>query len=195
MPRPHKCRLIAAQSPLSAFKPAGVPGRELESIELGLDELEALRLADLEGLYQDAAAERMRISRPTFGRLLECARHKVACALFQSKMLLFAGGPVVMRGMRNFECGDCGNRFSEPYGTGRPKECPRCKGGNFCRAAEERSGRGADSKRGAEPGAGAGRGRCARRRAGWAKVMRSAGDASAPAGTSLTDVRNVEDKS
>jgi predicted DNA-binding protein (UPF0251 family) len=69
MPRPCKCRLVAAQPPVSAFKPAGVPGRELESIELGLDELEALRLADLEGLYHDAAAERMGVSRPTFGRV------------------------------------------------------------------------------------------------------------------------------
>jgi predicted DNA-binding protein (UPF0251 family) len=178
MPRPCKCRLVAAQPPVSAFKPAGVPGRELESIELGLDELEALRLADLEGLYHDAAAERMGVSRPTFGRVLECARHKVACALFQSKMLLFTGGPVVMRGMRNFECGDCGTRFSEPCGTGRPEECPKCKGTSFCRLADERGG---VPKR-------------ARRRAGWARVAQSADGASATPGVRGVDTENMEDK-
>ena len=91
MPRPCKCRLIGQQPPVSAFKPVGVPGMQLEAVELGLDELEALRLADLEGLYHDAAAERMGVSRPTFGRLIARARHKVACALLESKMLVFKG--------------------------------------------------------------------------------------------------------
>lgn len=174
MPRPHKCRLIAAQPALSAFKPAGVPGRDLESIELGLDELEALRLADLEGLYQDAAAERMKVSRATFGRLLERARHKVACALFQSKMLRFGGGPVIVRGMRNFECAGCGSRFSEPFGTGRPKACPKCKGNDFRRSSD------VGGQRAAGPQRGAGRGCCADRRAGWTRVVESADRASGP---------------
>lgn len=128
MVRPCKCRCVAGQAPVSAFKPAGVPGRALEAVALGLDELEALRLADLEGLYQDAAAQRMGISRPTFGRLLECARHKVACALFCGKMLVFKGGPIVMWNVRTFECADCGKRFEAPYGGGRPGECPHCHG-------------------------------------------------------------------
>jgi uncharacterized protein len=165
MSRPHKCRLIASEPPVSAFKPAGVPGRDLESIELGLDELEALRLADLEGLYYEAAAERMGISRQTFGRLIECARHKVACALFQSKMLVFRGGPIVMATMRTFACVDCQAHFELPHGTGRPTECPSCHGRNFHRMAEARG-------RGRRAGAtdGAGRGCCRRRRAGWSKL-------------------------
>jgi uncharacterized protein len=181
MPRPHKCRLIAAQPPVSAFKPAGVPGRDLEAIELGLDELEALRLADLEGLYHDAAAERMGISRPTFGRLLEGARHKVVCALFQSKMLLFNGGPVLMRGVRTFECADCRARFGKAHGTGHPSECPKCQSRNFCRVAEQPGsccgGPGAKAGAGVNPG----RGQCRRRRAGWSRVMQaSAGTPAAP---------------
>jgi uncharacterized protein len=193
MPRPHKCRLIAAQPPISAFKPAGVPGRELGTIELGLDELEALRLADLEGLYHDAAAQRMNISRQTFGRVLERARHKVACALFQSKMLLFTGGPVVMRGMRTFECADCGGRFCAPYGTGRPKECPKCKSGNFCRAAKERGGRGAERNQAVSKGASPGNGGRRRRRAGWSKVSQAAGRNSAVSGIGRTEPSNVKD--
>jgi uncharacterized protein len=159
MPRPPKCRLIAAGPPLSAFKPAGVPGHELETIELALDELESLRLADLEGLYHEAAARRMQISRPTFGRLLKTARHKVACALFQSKMLLFKGGPVAVRGMRTFECSDCTTRFGEPYGTGHPKGCPKCSSQNFCRVDGARA---------------AGHGRCCEGRHGASKIARQA---------------------
>jgi uncharacterized protein len=187
MPRPCKCRLVDCRPPVSAFKPAGVPGHQLEAVELGLDELEALRLADLEGLYQDAAAARMRISRATFGRLLAGARHKVAGALLQSKMLLFAGGPVVLRGMRNFECRDCGNRFSAPYGAGRPDACPRCQGPDFCRSTEER-GR---ATRDAEP---RGRGRCTRRRAGWDRMVQSASAAVVPAGARAANPKTKENQ-
>jgi predicted DNA-binding protein (UPF0251 family) len=153
VPRPHKCRFIAANLAVSAFKPAGTPARDLESVQLRLDELEALRLADLEGLYQDAAAERMGISRPTFSRLIEGARHKVADALLNSRMLLFQGGNVAVAEMRTFECADCGARFQVPFGTGRPAECPECKSANIHRASDKRGGghcrrRGAGGRRG-----------------------------------------------
>ncbi len=94
MPRPCKCRFIGCQPKARCFKPRGVPACELQVVELGLDELEALRLADLEGLYQEAAAERMGISRATFGRLVSEARGKVADALLNGKMLVFAGDRV-----------------------------------------------------------------------------------------------------
>ena len=139
MPRPHKCRRIAAGPPVSAFKPAGVPGHELGAIVLGLDELEALRLADLEGLYHDPAATRMGISRATFGRLLDTARRKVAAALFGPKMLLFQGGPVVRSGARLFWCDDCTATFEHPFGTGRPGGCAHCQGRRFHRVAREKS--------------------------------------------------------
>ena len=195
MPRPHKCCLIAAPPTVSAFKPAGVPGRDLESIELGLDELEALRLADLEGLYHDAAAERMGISRPTFGRLLECARHKVACALLQSKMLLFTGGPVLMRGMRTFECAGCGARFGEPHGTGRPRGCPKCQSQNFCRAAEEHGSGGGSSRANAGGGVSPERGQCRRRRAGWSRVIQASAGTPAASGACKADPPHTEDAS
>jgi predicted DNA-binding protein (UPF0251 family) len=82
------------------FKPAGVPLRELEEVTLTLDELEALRLADLEGLYQEAAAERMNVSRATFGRIVESARRKVAEALVRGRALRIEGGPVA-------DCAQC----------------------------------------------------------------------------------------
>jgi uncharacterized protein len=140
------------------FKPAGVPARQLEAVEIGLDELEALRLADLEGLYQDAAAERMGVSRPTFGRLIERARHKIASALMDSKMIVFKGGPVMARDERSFECKQCGTRFAVPHGTGRPEACPSCQSTEFHRAdlRPELSPEESTTERG--------RGRCARTR-------------------------------
>jgi predicted DNA-binding protein (UPF0251 family) len=69
------------------FKPRGVPLTLLEENFLGLDELEAIRLADHEGLYHEEAAARMNISRPTFGRILNQARRKVAEAIIKGKAL------------------------------------------------------------------------------------------------------------
>lgn len=79
------------------MKPAGIPARELEELILGFDEAEALRLADLEGLYQEAAARSMGVSRQTFGRIVESARRKVADALLNGKALRIEGGEVSVR--------------------------------------------------------------------------------------------------
>jgi predicted DNA-binding protein (UPF0251 family) len=141
MPRPHKRRRIGTEPLVEMFKPAGVPARSLEQVELRLDELEALRLADLEGLYQDAAAERMGVSRSTFGRLVAAARSKVADALLNSKGLVFKGGCVTMAQMRMFECEQCGTRFEERFGTGHPDKCPSCGSTHFCRAEDGGGGR------------------------------------------------------
>ena len=95
MPRPPRPRRISCELEGRGFKPTGVPARQLERVELGLDELEALRLADLEGLYHEAAAERMGVSRPTFGRILQRARAAVAEAVVEGKLLVIGEAPVV----------------------------------------------------------------------------------------------------
>ncbi len=137
MSRPDKCRFINVQPNVTVFKPGGIPARSLETVELQLDELEALRLSDLEGLYHEEAASQMGVSRATFGRIIERARRKVADTLINGKMIVIQGGNIRVSAMRNFECMDCGNRFQEPYGTGRPEECPSCGGENIYRIAEE----------------------------------------------------------
>jgi predicted DNA-binding protein (UPF0251 family) len=81
MPRPTCPRRITHVPPAGYFKPAGIPMRDLEEIELAADELEALRLADVEDLYHEEAARRMSISRQTFDRIVRRARMKVARAL------------------------------------------------------------------------------------------------------------------
>jgi predicted DNA-binding protein (UPF0251 family)/predicted Fe-Mo cluster-binding NifX family protein len=81
------------------LKPAGIPARDLEEVILGFDEAEALRLADLEGLYQEAAARSMGVSRQTFGRIVEIARRKVADALLNGKALRIEGGSAKVKEM------------------------------------------------------------------------------------------------
>ena len=85
----------------TVFEPAGVPARSLVEIVLTVDEFEALRLADYEGLYQKQAAERMGISRPTFGRIVEAARREVCVVLVEGGVLRIEGGVVAMPRIRS----------------------------------------------------------------------------------------------
>ena len=87
MARPRKRCQIACEVNASYFKPQGIPMRCLEEIALSMDEIEAIRLADLEGLYHADAALKMGVSRPTFGNIISRARAKVATALLQGKAL------------------------------------------------------------------------------------------------------------
>ncbi len=94
MPRPRHCRRIAHLPQSNYYKPRGVPLSILQQITLTVDELESVRLADLEGLYQENAAKKMNVSRQTFGRILESAHRKIADALTNGKALLIEGGPI-----------------------------------------------------------------------------------------------------
>ena len=94
MPRPCCRRKIAGSPKASAFKPLGMRMCEIEEVVLALDEFEAIRLADGEGLKQEDAAHEMEVSRPTFGRVLESAHRKVADALVHGRPLRIEGGPV-----------------------------------------------------------------------------------------------------
>ena len=156
MPRPICCRTVAAPPPCGLFKPAGVPCRDLEEVVLAVDELEALRLADLEGLYQERAAALMNVSRQTFGRIVESARKKVAEMLVKGKALRIEGGVIEMPRMRKFQCNECQQEWEVPHGGGRPEQCPKCGGADFHRHPEDRGGFGCRG------GRGQGRGRCHR---------------------------------
>jgi len=87
MSRPKKCRCIGCKPNASFFKPQGTPLADLEQVDLGLDELEAMRLADYEGFYHEEAATSMNVSRATFGRIISEARRKVADAIIHGKAL------------------------------------------------------------------------------------------------------------
>lgn len=98
MARPYCCRRIAGRPVATIFKPIGIPVRDLDEVRMSLDEFEAMRLADLGGLYQEQAAERMNVSRTTFSRIIDAARRKMADALVHGKALRIEGGPVRVEG-------------------------------------------------------------------------------------------------
>lgn len=87
MPRPKKLRCVRCNPNAFYFKPRAIPMTELEEVVLNIDEIEALRLADYEGLYHEDAAQKMKVSRQTFGRILREARRKVAESLLKGKAL------------------------------------------------------------------------------------------------------------
>jgi len=138
MPRPCKCRRVSFQPEVSYFKPRGIPLAELEEVVLMVDEFEAVRLADLEGLYQDQAAERMHVSRQTFGNIVNVAHQKIADALVNGKAVRIEGGVYQMMEMKKFRCQQCGYTWEIPYGIPRPGECPKCENNNIHRAQEDR---------------------------------------------------------
>ncbi|ETA67549.1 MAG: uncharacterized protein PWQ51_1294 [Methanolobus sp.] len=89
--RPKAPRRIECSPDVLYFKPRGVPLKELETVALAIEELEALRLADLEGLQQEEAAISMGISRRAFWQDLQNARRKVALALIEGKAIEITG--------------------------------------------------------------------------------------------------------
>lgn len=94
MTRPCRCRKISCELDTNFFKPKGIPLGKLEEVNLTLDELEAVRLADYDGLYQEEAASKMNISRQTFGNIINSAHKKIADALLNAKALRIEGGKV-----------------------------------------------------------------------------------------------------
>jgi predicted DNA-binding protein (UPF0251 family) len=94
MPRPRNFRRVGCLPQANFYKPSGIPLSVLQHITLTVDEFEAIRLTDLEGLYQKQAAKKMNVSRQTLGRILESARKKIADALVNGKALSIEGGPI-----------------------------------------------------------------------------------------------------
>ena len=92
MPRPRRRRLVGRMPRATYFKPAGVRLQQLNEVVLGVDEFEAIRLKDFEGLNQEEAATKMGISQPTFHRLVLAAREKTSDAIVNGKALKIEGG-------------------------------------------------------------------------------------------------------
>ena len=114
---------------INQFKPSGIPARTLKNIVLTIDEYEGIRLADYQGLDHSDAAEQMGISRPTFSRLIEKARNKVAQALIDGMMLTIEGGNFDF--IHNlYRCEDCGDTINLPAGD-ILNECPECGSQNL----------------------------------------------------------------
>ena len=127
MPRPTKCRRVAFLPNVTYFKPAGIPLRVLEEVRLSIEEAEAIRLKDLDGLEQEQGAERMNISRPTFQRVLASGRQKIADALLNGKAIKIEGGSFEMA-LSRFKCLN-GHEWEVPFEimiSTPPQLCPKC---------------------------------------------------------------------
>ena len=105
MPRPKRLRSIMAKPQVKAFGPAAVPGTG--EIILSLEEFEAIRLIDYDGMDQSQAAETMGVSRQTVGRILKAGRSKIATAIVEGQNLTMSGGCYKIKG-RGRGRGRCG---------------------------------------------------------------------------------------
>ena len=85
-------RWIKCEPGEGCFRPQCKPLSKLEGVLLSLDEFEAVRLADLENLKQEQAAKKMKISRPTFSRIISSAHKKIGDALVNIKAIKIEGG-------------------------------------------------------------------------------------------------------
>ena len=109
------------------FKPAGVPLANIQEVRLSIEEAEAIRLKDIEGLEQDACAQKMNVSRSTFARILLLARQKIADALLNGKAIRIEGGNYELT-KRSFRCGN-GHEWEVPFEImikQPPELCPTC---------------------------------------------------------------------
>ncbi len=129
-PRPKRHRRMKQPPGFRGFKPFGCPDENNSNISLLFEEYEAIKLADYEGLTQVEAAERMNVSRPTFTRIYESARKKIAKAFFEMGNILIEGGNFDFE-ENWFLCLSCNTRFMQKKGEEPVKKCPVCKSENI----------------------------------------------------------------
>ena len=139
MPRPRKRRRLWHEPQPAIFKPVGVPLQRLTHVTLLHEELEALRLADLEGRYQAESAEQLGVSRSTFQRIVVEARRKVVQALVDGAALHIEGGTFRVAALC-WQCGECGHRWEVEHGSGagQPVRCPACGSASLRRRRKRR---------------------------------------------------------
>ena len=100
--RPLKTRWVKCEPGEKCFKPQCKPLHELEGVVLTMDEYEAVRLSDLNGLTQEEAAKKMKVHRSTISRILNSAHRKIADALVNVKAIRIEGGScrIIKRGKK-----------------------------------------------------------------------------------------------
>lgn len=130
VPRRKQPRKIVEPPRFMGFEPNGFHGKKpVEEVDLLYEEYEAIKLADYDGMSHQQACVLMGISRPTFARIYESARQKIAKALVEVRSIRSVYGNVCMEN-NWFKCSRCHNRFTL---TGRQSaaECPICKSTNI----------------------------------------------------------------
>ena len=124
MVRPTKLRNVEFFPEGTYFIPSGKPKCEIEEINLKVEELEALRLKDIEDLKQEECAEKMEVSRQTFQNILNSARKKVALALTEGNAIRICDGNYKTSSCQ-FKCSECGSIYDINYREDK-HTCPEC---------------------------------------------------------------------
>ena len=127
MGRQPRWRRVDFVPQVNYFKPAGMPLAQLQEVRLSIEEAEAIRLKDIDGLEQEDCAKKMCVSRTTFARILVAARQKIANALLNGKAIRIEGGNYEMA-VRQFRCKN-GHEWKVPFETmiiQQPELCPTC---------------------------------------------------------------------
>lgn len=125
MPRPTKFRRVEFFPDKTFFYPEGYEKDSKEEVVLKFEELEAIRLKDLEKMNQEECAEKMGISRQTFQNIIESAREKVAKALTDGKAINISGGHYTIKECR-YVCKECGSVYEVEVEHDKRK-CPECR--------------------------------------------------------------------
>ncbi len=129
--RPKYPRWVEHIPEITYFEPIKNPPPGLAAVCLSVEELEAMRLVDLEELQQEQAAVKMGISRKALWTELQNARKKVTGALTSGRAIEIKGGNYMLDLKRKFECYNCQHEWEEAFGTGRPDTCPVCESVNI----------------------------------------------------------------
>lgn len=124
MARPTKFRKVEFLPEDTYFVPWEKPKCEIQEVNLKVEELEAMRLKDIEELTQEECAEKMQVSRQTFQNIINSARKKIAIALTEGNAIRISGGNYKMR-YCNFICSCCGNLYEINYEQDK-YICPTC---------------------------------------------------------------------
>ena len=152
MPKSKKQRVVRFPPPAAYFRPIGIPSTHMKQVVLLLDEYEAIRLVDFEGLDQAEAAVQLDVSRPTCARILESAHAKLAAMLVSGSALKIEGGSYRFHANR-FRCFDCGAMWEagiKAHSDELSRKCPHCSGHHIADLAER-----AGWRRHGRPGPGA----------------------------------------
>jgi uncharacterized protein len=140
--RPRCPRRIETEPSVTYFKPRGVPLSELDVILLTLEELEVVRLSDIEGLGQEEVAKKMGISRRAIWEDLQSARMKIADALVNGKAIEIKGGNYTLAGHPVYKCSGCSAAWELSSSETRQLKCPFCGCSDIHPGPNERSGDG-----------------------------------------------------
>lgn len=124
MARPTKFRRVEFFPKDNYFVPCGKQKCKIEDVILKVEELEAIRLKDIEDLKQEDCAEKMQVSRQTFQNIIDSARKKIAIALTEGKGLRIDGGHYTTKQCK-FKCLNCGEIYDVNYVQDK-LECPKC---------------------------------------------------------------------